>query len=116
MAFAVFGVTFDMALKKADAGLSMTRRESLEEHRQRVREKAEEIYKSGSMEPKQISGKKSAPQFCRDFIELMEKEEVRAHSLSIKHYAVVTTPEGVPVKTKSGNIKREWRTYTEGGV
>jgi hypothetical protein len=115
MAFAVFGVTFEMALKKADDSLSMNRKESLTEHRERVKQKAEELYARGDMEPKQISTKKSAPQFCRDFIELMEKNGVKAYGLSIRHYAVVTTPEGRPVKTKAGNIKREWRTYTEGG-
>jgi hypothetical protein len=110
----VFGVTFEMCLKKADRDLGMSSRESLTERRKRVEEKAEELFRKGIMEAKQLSEKKSAPQFCADIIDMMVEQKVRAYGLKIMHNQILThdgTPEGKPLRTKAGQIKRKWTPY-----
>ncbi|USE78942.1 hypothetical protein NDR89_20105 [Cupriavidus gilardii] len=109
-AFCVYGMSFTLALKRAEKKVSSVGL-SMEDWRKQVHDAAEQILLSAK--PTQVSPTFDAPQFAQDWIEVAERTS-RVHAPRVMVRAPKVDKHGNVVKDKrTGLPALGWKPYTK---
>jgi len=107
-AFCVFGMTFELAMKRAEKKVSEVGR-SMDQWRTEVRKQAEQILIEAS--PTQVSPPFDAPQFAKDWIAVAQQTS-RIHAPKVMVRKPKKDKHGNPIISKSTGLPAlGWEPY-----